>query len=671
MKAGHEPRAARSAHSQAPKLARPAPRPSRSLSPALDRSVIQQLRDGHGDDAATGERAHAGFGDTVAVARDAAQLGTSGPASSLPHLAQIQKSFGRHDVSGVAAHVDDAAAVGARRMGALAFTTGEHVAFAESPTLRTSAHEAAHVIQQRTGIELGDGLGRTGDRFERHADQVAERVAAGQSSESLLETFASTPGAAGTRGAAPVQRKPRKASGSHHAVVTIRYIDDSTELGHRLVARISRETGIPQEALFQPMFTGASRQIYQALATTHVRSGGSVQIAVEVSYDPERSGVATIERIAPVAPPGTAAAASPPNVVEPPEQPTPDETVEARLRRQARTTVRTLSETVAAADREGFASIHITIQHTGRELVPGFRKEGRAAARPAVPQVSAAEIAKDHLQPLLEMVLMNGVGTFQIDFARNETGRFGFVQSNWSPPAPPPRPGRRDDDLDIPDRKKIYADIFKQAERELKEAGIMVAGFAVEQLIWWIAGGILLRALSLIGRGVVRGFPYLYRALALKRTTNIARAVATLGEAEAAEFGQLMKRVENGALGAGEQARLAELMGKVEVALGADVPSLRLIGRIGENPSLVREAESLSEAGQRDVDHLVAEYLGGNPNPGIGTRQLTPSIRYLRARNGGRVFFRENAQGYMEVLGKADKGNEDRVINLVLNTFGE
>lgn len=33
--------------------------------------------------------------------------------------------------------------------GAEAFATGNHVAFASSPSLHTAAHEAAHVVQQR------------------------------------------------------------------------------------------------------------------------------------------------------------------------------------------------------------------------------------------------------------------------------------------------------------------------------------------------------------------------------------------------------------------------------------------------------------------------------------------------------------------------------------------
>jgi hypothetical protein len=60
-------------------------------------------------------------------------------------------------------------------MGAEAFTSGNHVAFAGTPSLHTAAHEAAHVVQQRAGIHLKGGVGQVGDEYEKHADAVADR----------------------------------------------------------------------------------------------------------------------------------------------------------------------------------------------------------------------------------------------------------------------------------------------------------------------------------------------------------------------------------------------------------------------------------------------------------------------------------------------------------------
>jgi hypothetical protein len=47
-------------------------------------------------------------------------------------------------------------------MGAEAFATGNHVAFAGTPDLHTAAHEAAHVVQPRSGVQLTGGAGEVG-----------------------------------------------------------------------------------------------------------------------------------------------------------------------------------------------------------------------------------------------------------------------------------------------------------------------------------------------------------------------------------------------------------------------------------------------------------------------------------------------------------------------------
>jgi hypothetical protein len=134
----------------------------------------------------------------------AAAHGITGGATALPHLAPIQQAFGRHDVGHVRAHVGGAAAEGAAAMGASAFAVGDHVAFAGSPDLHTAAHEAAHVVQQRAGVQLKGGVGEAGDRHEQHADAVADLVVQGKSAEAILDQYAG-PSAGGASGGA-VQR---------------------------------------------------------------------------------------------------------------------------------------------------------------------------------------------------------------------------------------------------------------------------------------------------------------------------------------------------------------------------------------------------------------------------------------------------------------------------------
>ena len=140
-------------------------------------------------------------GDTGAHTHAAAAHGISGTAQSLPHGDAIQRSFGDHEVSGITAHVGGRATEASISMGALAYASGNSVAFAQSPDLHTAAHEAAHVVQQRGGVQLKGGVGESGDQYERHADAVADRVVGGESAQDLLSGMH---GGAG-RGGASVQ----------------------------------------------------------------------------------------------------------------------------------------------------------------------------------------------------------------------------------------------------------------------------------------------------------------------------------------------------------------------------------------------------------------------------------------------------------------------------------
>src|SRR5262249_8458898 len=122
-----------------------------------------------------------------------AALGLTGPTQPLPHLATIQRSFGRHAVDGARAHIGGPAARSSQALGALAYTVGDDIAFSETPDLRTAAHEAAHVIQPRSGIRLGGGIGELGDRYERNADAVANAVVWARTSEAFLDAYARSP----------------------------------------------------------------------------------------------------------------------------------------------------------------------------------------------------------------------------------------------------------------------------------------------------------------------------------------------------------------------------------------------------------------------------------------------------------------------------------------------
>lgn len=151
-------------------------------------------------------------GEEAALIHQAAARGTSGPGRPLPFLQQIQSAFGRHDVSRVQAYTGSQATEAARAMGASAYASGNKVAFSGTPSLHTAAHEAAHTVQQRAGVQLQSGIGQVDDPYERHADAVADAVVAGRSAEGLL---GAQPTGGGTSPQKSVQRKLRIGQGKN------------------------------------------------------------------------------------------------------------------------------------------------------------------------------------------------------------------------------------------------------------------------------------------------------------------------------------------------------------------------------------------------------------------------------------------------------------------------
>jgi hypothetical protein len=105
-----------------------------------------------------------------------AAAGVQGTGHKLPYYDRIQASFGDHDLSNVQAYTNSAAAKANADMGARAYATGNKIAFAGTPSLHTAAHEVAHIIQQRSGIQLKNMVGKKDDMYERQANAVADLI---------------------------------------------------------------------------------------------------------------------------------------------------------------------------------------------------------------------------------------------------------------------------------------------------------------------------------------------------------------------------------------------------------------------------------------------------------------------------------------------------------------
>ncbi|MEO1268252.1 MAG: DUF4157 domain-containing protein [Myxococcota bacterium] len=178
-----------------------------------------------------------------------AQSGVQGSGGALPFLDTIQMSFGRHDVSNVQFYSGGVAVNAARELGAHGYTVHNKVV-APANDLHTVAHEAAHVIQQRAGVQLKGGVGEIGDRYERHADDVANLVVRGQSAEQLLDRYAPS---VGSGAAPPVQRQ---------AVQFRRYTSQNAVRSVTLVQEVAAGDNIhAMRALLRAMDQAAERRV--------------------------------------------------------------------------------------------------------------------------------------------------------------------------------------------------------------------------------------------------------------------------------------------------------------------------------------------------------------------------------------------------------------------------
>jgi hypothetical protein len=147
-------------------------------------------------------RAAAPAETTTADVHAAADAGIATPGGSLPHQAALEAAF-EQDLSGVEAHVGGDAAASAEAMGADAYATGDHVVLPANPGLDVVAHEVAHVLQQRDGVQLHGGVGAAGDAYEQEADAAAAAAVAGTSAAAVMRN----PYAGVRRGRGAIQKK--------------------------------------------------------------------------------------------------------------------------------------------------------------------------------------------------------------------------------------------------------------------------------------------------------------------------------------------------------------------------------------------------------------------------------------------------------------------------------
>lgn len=178
-----------------------------------------------------------------AYTHEVAAGGVTSSGTQLPHLDLIQASFGGHDVTDTRAHIGGDTTAACDALGAEAYATGNDVAFCGSPDLHTAAHEAAHVVQQRQGVQLAGGVGQAGDRYERQADAVADAVVAGNSAEALLGSRT------GSVGASVLQRQEvAETADGEQPSPPLEYVAEETPSGETLSMTPSVDADAEQPA---------------------------------------------------------------------------------------------------------------------------------------------------------------------------------------------------------------------------------------------------------------------------------------------------------------------------------------------------------------------------------------------------------------------------------------
>ncbi|MBP8120924.1 MAG: DUF4157 domain-containing protein [Burkholderiales bacterium] len=128
-------------------------------------------------------------------------LRSAGEALPEAVRSHFEASFG-HDFSRVKIHTDGVAAQSARSVGARAFTVGSDIVFNNSEFQPHSpagrhllAHELTHIVQQ-SAMPTRRGALRIGppdSRFEREADQVADRISSAPAIRTSAESGRANP----------------------------------------------------------------------------------------------------------------------------------------------------------------------------------------------------------------------------------------------------------------------------------------------------------------------------------------------------------------------------------------------------------------------------------------------------------------------------------------------
>ncbi|HYV10614.1 MAG TPA: DUF4157 domain-containing protein [Pyrinomonadaceae bacterium] len=453
--------------------------------------------------------------------------------------AWFEPRFG-HDFSGVRVHTGPGAADSASAVNAQAYTVGNNIVFNRGeyrPGTATGnhllAHELAHVVQQNTGVSAS---------VQRRTYQT-------------------------TTTAVAFERGPLW---NVRLTVTNAPEEDTDDLNAFVYDCLDGIMAAVRELGERPGVT--TRNIRVRIRFNRRLSERDIE---QRAYDLAIASLPRTRAVTQAAQPARPRATHIP--ADASEEPRPTESTDQRIRREANATIRQMANTVADADVEGYNRVVFNIENNGRGIILGLRKEQQAGSGGG--HTSAYNV-RDFLSVYVDQ-FTSGRGRWQIIYTR-QGNALSFSSFERVPEAPPPSSRSEEDELralGIPNRREIYSQIFQQAERELRDAGIMLATFGIEQLVLWVVGGVLFRAVGLLGRAA---FPKILALIGRGTPAALDAGLQVLNAAERTEFAALMQRVESGALSAAERVRLNALLQRVEAALPNSLirTAAGLVGRI-------------------------------------------------------------------------------------------
>nr|WP_317632006.1 DUF6443 domain-containing protein [uncultured Flavobacterium sp.] len=98
---------------------------------------------------------------------------------------------------------------------------------------------------------------------------------------------------------------------------------------------------------------------------------------------------------------------------------------------------------------------------------------------------------------------------------------------------------------------------------------------------------------------------------------------------------------------------------------------IKITSSVKNNAKLLKYAKETFKGNKdlaNEANSLIREVSKGNMNPGIGTKEIGKGVFELRSKGGARVYFNNTKNG-INILGYSHKGNQQAVIQTILNTL--